>query len=300
MKETFTCSLCPRRCGARRTAHAGEGVCREGTLPVLARAGVHEWEEPCISGTRGSGTVFFSGCALRCVFCQNHQISAGGYGAEVSVSRLREIYFELIAKGVHNINLVNPTHFAHAVIESLHEPLPVPVVYNCGGYERAETLRALAGKVQIYLPDLKYLDPALAARYSGAPDYPGVAKAAILEMVRQVGPCVFDDEDILQRGVVIRHLVLPGAVDNTLDVIDWVNETFAPGEVLFSLMSQYIPCGEAGRFPEIDRTISEEEYRRVEDYLLCCSLEDGYLQQRSAASDCYIPPFDLEGVLKNE
>ncbi|PWM37489.1 MAG: radical SAM protein, partial [Clostridiales bacterium] len=130
MKETFTCSLCPRRCGVQRTAHAGEGVCREGTLPVLARAGVHEWEEPCISGTRGSGTVFFSGCALRCVFCQNHQISAGGYGAEVSVSRLREIYFELIAKGVHNINLVNPTHFAHAVIESLHEPLPVPVVYN--------------------------------------------------------------------------------------------------------------------------------------------------------------------------
>lgn len=231
------CTLCPRRCGALRTEASGNGFCGMPALPVVARAMLHQWEEPCISGSRGSGAVFFSGCVLGCVFCQNGTISRGRFGKTVSVPRLREIFHELIAQGAHNINLVSPTPYVPAILEALAEPLPAPVVWNTGGYERAETLRMLEGKVQIWLPDLKYADNALARAYSGAADYFETAAAAIREMHRQAGDCVMED-GLLKRGVVIRHLLLPGALDNAKAVMDWVAASFRPGQVLFSLMSQ--------------------------------------------------------------
>ena len=242
----FLCSLCPRRCGALRTGTEGGGFCGMPALPVVARAALHFWEEPCISGTRGSGTVFFSGCNLGCVFCQNGSISHGRFGRPVTIPRLREIFQELIAQGAHNINLVTPTHFAPAIREALEAPLAVPVVWNSGGYELPEALRTLEGKVQIYLPDLKYADSALAARYSGAADYFETATAAIREMFRQVGRCVWDADGMLQRGVIIRHLLLPGALENTKAVLDWIAGTFPAGSVLVSLMSQYTPQAGAG------------------------------------------------------
>ena len=242
------CTLCPRMCGARRDAKSGNGFCRMGVKPVVARAALHAWEEPCISGSKGSGTVFFTGCSLQCVFCQNEQISHQDFGKPITVSRLREIFFDLIGQGAHNINLVNPTHYAHVVLQALQEPLPVPVVWNSGGYDRVETLRALEGKVQIYLPDYKYHTPEYAGRYSGAADYPETARAAIVEMVRQTGPYCYEN-GLLKRGVIIRHLLLPGKLAEAKRVMDWVREEFAPGMVLFSLMSQYIPWGGRWRFP---------------------------------------------------
>ncbi len=265
--------------------------------PVVARAALHFGEEPCISGERGSGAVFFSGCSLRCVFCQNYGISAENFGEEITESRLREIYQELIGKGAHNINLVNPTHFVRAIAQSLEEPLPVPVVYNCGGYELVESLRRLEGKVQIYLPDLKYADDRLALRYSGAADYWERAREAIAEMVRQTGPYCLDEAGMLQSGVLIRHLILPGQVQNSKRILDWIADSFPAGTVLVSLMSQYLPCGKAENFPEINRTLYQEEYDEVEAYLFQKGIEDGFLQELSSADDAYIPAFDLTGVL---
>ena len=288
------CSLCPRRCGAERTADRGEGHCRMPALPVLARAALHRWEEPPISGTRGAGTVFFSGCSLDCVFCQNDQISHQDFGAPVTVARLREICLDLAAQGAHNIDLVNPTHFAHVVAELLAEPLPVPVVWNSGGYDRVETLRALEGKVDIYLPDLKYLTPALSERYSGAADYPETAAAAIREMVRQTGPYVLED-GLLKRGVLIRHLILPGRLSEAKRVMDWVAETFPPGTVLFSLMSQYLPLGRARDFPELDRRLRPSEARSARDYMAALGLE-GFCQESGADDAGFVPAFDLTGV----
>lgn len=265
------------------------------SLPVVARAALHFWEEPPISGSRGSGTVFFSGCPLRCVFCQNSLISQEGYGKSVPVERLREIFGELIAQGAHNINLVTPTHFAHALAEALEEPLTVPVVWNTGGYERIETLQTLEGKVQIYLPDLKYLDAERSRRYSAAPDYPQVAVAAIREMVRQTGPCQFDQEGILKRGVIIRHLLLPGGLNEARAVMDWVGETFPRGTVWFSLMSQYVPLGRAREYPEINRRLRPSEIRAAQEYMAALDLS-GYIQEEEAASGEYVPHFDLTGV----
>jgi len=263
--------------------------------PVVARSAPHFWEEPPISGTRGAGTVFFSGCSLRCVFCQNSVISQEGYGKAVTVERLREMFLELIAQGCHNIDLVTPTHYAHAIAQALEEPIPVPVVWNSGGYDSVEVLRALEGKIQIYLPDLKYLDPDRAQRYSGARDYPEVVKGAILEMYRQVGPCVTDEEGILQRGVVIRHLLLPGGLQEAKAVMDWVHETFPQGAVWFSLMSQYVPMGRAAQFPEIDRKLRPSEARAAESYMSALGL-DGFAQDPASADGIYIPNFDLTGV----
>lgn len=291
------CYQCPRECGAERTGAAPGGVCAMPSLPVVARAALHFWEEPPISGSRGSGTVFFSGCPLRCVFCQNSVISREGYGRPVAVERLGEIFRELIAQGAHNINLVTPTHFAHAILEALEQsgPLPVPVVWNTGGYERAETLQRLDGKVQIYLPDLKYLDGERAKRYSAAPDYPAAATAAIREMVRQTGPCIFDGEGILQRGVIIRHLLLPGGLSESKAVMDWVAENFEPGTVRFSLMSQYVPLGRASEYPEIDRSLRSSEVRAAQEYMEALDLP-GYIQDPASASGEYVPNFDLTGV----
>ncbi len=288
------CNLCPRRCGAARTEEEGFGRCGMPWLPVVARAALHFWEEPCISGRRGSGTVFFSGCPLGCVFCQNGRISRENFGKTVTVERLREIFLELIGQGAHNINLVTPTHFAPAIRRALAEPLPVPVVWNSGGYERVETLRTLEGRVQIYLPDLKYADSALAAACSGAPDYFDVARAAIREMVRQTGPCVFDGEGLLRRGVVIRHLMLPGALENTRRVMDWVAGAFPPGTVLFSLMSQYTP--QPGAEGMLRRRVTGGEYRAALRYMENVGITAGYRQDSSSAREEYTPPFDLTGV----
>lgn len=289
------CRLCPRNCGALRTATEGQGLCRMPETPLLARAALHHWEEPPISGTRGSGTVFFTGCPLGCVFCQNGDISQRNFGKPVTEERLWDICQELIAQGAHNINFVTPTHYAHVLASLLERPLPVPVVYNCGGYEKVDTLRALEGKVQIYLPDFKYLDPAAAQRYSGAPDYPEVASAAIQEMVCQTGPCQFDEDGLLTRGVIIRHLILPGQVQGAKAVMDWVAETFPPHTVLFSLMSQYTPWGDLSQVPEVNRRLRRGEMRAAQDYMAALGL-DGFTQERTSAKEEYTPPFDLTGV----
>lgn len=289
------CRLCPRNCGALRTATEGQGLCRMPETPLLARAALHHWEEPPISGTRGSGTIFFTGCPLGCVFCQNGDISHRNFGKPVTEERLWDICQELIAQGAHNINFVTPTHYAHVLVRLLERPLPVPVVYNCGGYEKVDTLRSLEGKVQIYLPDFKYLDPSAAQRYSGAPDYPEVAATAIEEMVRQTGPCQFDENGLLTRGVIIRHLILPGQVNEAKAVMDWVAQTFPPHTVLFSLMSQYTPWGDLSRVPEVNRRLRRGEMRAAQDYMAALGL-DGFTQERTSAKEEYTPPFDLTGI----
>ena len=287
------CQLCPRRCRAERTAEAGRGFCAMPAGPVVARAALHRWEEPVISGSRGSGTVFFSGCTLRCVFCQNHALSAEGFGKPITVERLGQIFRELADQGAHNLNMVTPTHFTPWILEALEGSPPLPVVWNTGGYERVETLRALEGTVDVYLPDLKYADSALSAALSAAPDYFEVAAAAIAEMFRQTGPCVVED-GLLKRGVLIRHLVLPGQLDNTRRCIDWVARTFRPGEVLFSLMSQYTPQPGAQGF--LARPVRRSEYRAAVEYMRNCGITDGFIQERTSAREEYTPPFDLTGV----
>ncbi len=293
----FTCNLCPRKCNAERKALTknGKGFCAMGENPVVARAALHFWEEPPISGTKGSGTVFFSGCNLQCDFCQNENISRGTFGKEITIERLRQIYFELIKQGAHNINLVTGTHFINAISESLKEPLPVPVVYNCGGYENIDALKLLENKIQIYLPDLKYADDELALKYSKAPNYFETATNAIKEMFRQVGKCEFDKNGIMTKGVIIRHLILPNNLDNTKKVIDWVSDNFNEGDVLFSLMSQFTP-NKTCKTPELSRRLTQEEYDEIEEYLFDSDIEDGFLQELSSAKEEYIPPFNLEGV----
>lgn len=287
------CTLCPRKCGAPRSEESGGGFCAMPVVPVVARAMLHQWEEPCISGSRGSGAVFFSGCVLGCVFCQNGKISRERFGKPVSIVRLREIFEELIAQGAHNINLVSPTPFAPAILEALAPPLPVPVVWNTGGYERVETLRALEGRVQIWLPDLKYADAALAKRYSGAGDYFEAASAAIREMYRQSGDYVLEG-GLLRRGVVIRHLLLPGGLNNAKAVMDWVAETFRPGQVLFSLMSQYTP--QPGAEGLLARRVTAGEYRAALAYMENLGITEGYRQDSSSAREEYTPAFDLRGI----
>ncbi len=291
------CNICPRKCNAERLplAENGEGFCGLGGAPKIARAALHFWEEPPISGENGSGTVFFSGCNLGCIFCQNKKISRGRFGKTVTPERLREIYEELINKGAHNINLVTPTHFADAVLASLEPKLAVPVVYNCGGYESVETLKRFEGKIQIYLPDIKYSDNVLAKKYSAAPDYFETAKAAVKEMYRQTGKYDIGDDGIMKKGVIIRHLILPGQLENTKKVIDWVKNEFAPGEVLFSLMSQFTPV-EGCNTDELYRRLTKDEYSEIADYLFESGIEDGFMQELSSAKEEYIPPFDLEGV----
>lgn len=294
MLSYANCELCPRRCGVDRT-NGQRGYCRMPTQLRAARAALHYWEEPVISGAYGSGTVFFSGCTLGCVFCQNGEISHENFGKELSRAALRETFERLIEEGCQNINLVTPTHFLPDILPVLTPKLPVPVVYNCGGYERVETLRELDGLIDIYLPDMKYSDPALAGKLSAAPDYPDVAAAAIEEMYRQVGGVVVEDE-IMRRGMIVRHLLLPGQIDNSLGVIEWFSETFPRGDVWFSLMSQYVPMGQAKTMPPFDRAVREEEYDAACSYLELCGVENGYTQDFSAARTEYIPSFDLEGL----
>ncbi|MBR0367435.1 MAG: radical SAM protein [Clostridia bacterium] len=291
--QSYICDDCPRMCHAER-GDTGRGFCRMGAEPVIARAAPHYDEEPVISGTRGSGAVFFSGCSLRCRFCQNYGISHDNFGQKVSVERLREIYFELIGQGVHNINLVNPTHFTHAIIESLRDGLPVPVVWNTGGYERVETIRRLEGRVQVYLPDLKYIDEYSARRYSAAGNYFEYASAAIREMLRQTGPVVLDDEGIIRSGVIVRHLILPGCAEESMRILDWIADNL-PGAWV-SLMAQYLPFGEVEGVDALNRRLTQEEYDGVVEHLMALGLEDGFVQELSSSDEKYIPSFDLTGV----
>ena len=295
------CYVCPHRCGVDRPENMADtngcfGSCGVGLAPIVARAGLHMWEEPIISGTKGSGTVFFSGCNLHCVFCQNYDISHNGFGKEITIARLKEIYHELIAKGAHNINLVTPTHFTEAVLKSLDEPLPVPVVYNTSGFETQDTLRRLKGKVQIYLPDLKYSDDIAAIKYSNAPSYFRTATEAIKEMYRQVGDYHIGEDGIMTKGVIIRHLIMPGMLENSKRIIDWVAGTFKPGQVMFSLMHQYVPCGRAADYPEINRKVTDAEYKELENYLMASTIEDGFVQEGDSACEDFIPCFDGSGV----
>ncbi len=287
------CTLCPRNCGAERTAGQAGGLCGMPAEPVVARAMLHQWEEPCLVGEHGAGAVFFSGCNLRCCFCQNASISRKGVGKPVSAQRLRQIYQELIDQGAACIDLVTPTHFTPAILDSLSRPLSVPVVWNSGGYEKPETLRLLEGKVQIYLPDLKYGLARPAEAYSGAADYVERARAAILEMYRQTGPYRMENGQ-LRSGVLIRHLVLPGELENTRRCLDWIAETFRPGQVLVSLMSQYTP--QPGAVGRLSRHVTGAEYRAARAYMENCGLIDGFTQERTSAKEEYTPTFDLSGV----
>lgn len=291
------CNDCPRHCGAEREYDRAGGVCRSPLTPLVARAAPHFGEEPCISGERGSGTVFFAGCNLRCVFCQNREISRGNAGKPVSVERLRDIFLELRDRGVHNINLVTASHFVRPVAKALESAdLDIPVVWNSSGYESVEALRRLEGLVQIYMPDLKYLDAALAQRYSLAADYPQTAVAAIAEMYRQRGDFVLDENDLLLSGVLVRHLILPGARENSEKVIRFIAENYPGNKLLFSLMCQYTPMPGLDAFPELGRTVTAEENDALCDYMASCGIEYGFYQEPEASGEDMIPDFDLTGV----
>ncbi|MBQ2781056.1 MAG: radical SAM protein [Clostridia bacterium] len=287
------CSLCPRSCKAERLDNDGQGICHSPALPRVARAALHFGEEPCISGVNGSGTVFFSGCPLNCRFCQNHSISHENYGKTISIERLADIFRELVAQGAHNINLVNPTHFALAIRQALdiYRP-PVPIVYNSSGYESLETLRALEGYVDVYLPDLKYLDDGLAASLSGVGDYAAYATKAVLEMARQTGPVQLDDNGIAQKGTIVRHLVLPGHTRASMEVLEWLHDHLPSGTYI-SVLLQYTPFG---NLPSpLDRPLTLRECRKIKDFVEDIGI-DGYIQQHHSDGAQYVPIFDLTGV----
>ncbi|MCI9550824.1 MAG: radical SAM protein [Oscillospiraceae bacterium] len=290
------CTLCPRQCGALRDELHGEGFCRMPSLPVCARAALHFWEEPCISGQTGAGTVFFSGCTLGCVFCQNRPISREHFGKALTPDELYAVFGRLADQGAACIELVTPTHFTHVLAKVLERPVPggLPVVWNSGGYERRPALRTLEGRIDVYLPDLKYLTPALAKKYSGAADYPEAAQAAILEMYRQRGPARIEG-GLLKSGVLIRHLILPGHVGEAKRVMDWVAEAFPPGAVLFSLMAQYTPVGPPDGFPELGRPLRPSELRAARAYMEGLGLA-GYVQELGSSGEGFIPAFDLTGL----
>ena len=280
------CDLCPRQCGVDRT-NKQKGFCGAWDKALVAKAMLHKWEEPALAGNGGSGAIFFGGCTLRCSYCQNRAISSTPTGTEVDGPGLRRIMEDLIARGAENIDLVTPTHYLPTILEALERPLPVPVVYNCGGYERVQAVERLRGKVDIVLPDLKYADSDLAKQLSGAADYFPVATAAIKAMVDVAGPVQWNG-DRLQKGVIIRHLILPGHVDNSLKVLDWIAENFAPGQVLVSLMRQYTPM--PGMTPPLDRQVTDEEYDGVLSWMYFNGLE-GFTQEKTAADQCFIPDF---------
>ena len=290
------CTLCPRLCRVPRSRRAG--FCGASGDLRAARAGLHLWEEPCISGTRGSGAVFLSGCPLRCCFCQNHDISLENKGKNITVRRLSEIFLELEDQGAHTLNLVSPTPYIPQIREALSltkEKRSLPVVYNTGGYERVESLKLLEGLVDVYLPDLKFKNQELSKRYAGAEDYFDTAAKAILEMFRQTGPAVFNDEGIMLRGVLIRHLVLPGAYRDSFDVLGWIKENFAPESIRISLMSQYTPGYRSQPFPELNRRLTSFEYNKAAEYALSLGL-NGYVQEKSSAEKSYTPSFQMEGL----
>jgi len=292
------CNQCPRHCGVSRNNELG--FCGVPEQPKLAKACLHMWEEPCISGTRGSGAVFFSGCNLKCIFCQNYDISQNNYGNVISIERLQEIIVELISKGAHNINLVNPSHYTGAIRQALitlkqQGQLTVPVVYNSNGYETIAALKSIEGLVDVYLPDIKYFSDRTSFKYSKAQDYTEVCKKAIIEMHNQVGSPILDDTGLIQQGLIIRHLILPGHIKESINILNWISENL-PKSVYVSLMSQYTPYYDAYKYPEINRPITKNEYEKVVNHLYKLGLEEGYIQDRQSANIQYIPDFNLEGV----
>ena len=294
-----SCTLCPRMCSADR--HTSRGFCQAGDAVKIARAALHPWEEPCISGTNGSGTVFFSGCTLKCIFCQNHTLSHENYGKEITIDRLAEIFLELQEKGAHNINLVTATHYLPSIRTALNQIRPnlhIPVVYNCGGYERVETIREYKDYIDIYLPDLKYYDSELSEKYSAARDYFAVASKAIEEMICLTDGLTWDPEQpsLLKKGVVIRHMVLPGAKNDSIRLLHWMKDNLPEGQFMLSLMSQYTPFYKSHLHPEINRRITSYEYNKVLDTAIELDLVHGYMQEKSSAKEEYTPPFDLSGV----
>lgn len=290
------CKLCPRKCGADRTKQ--RGACGGGSQVRVARAALHLWEEPCISGKNGSGTVFFSGCPLQCCFCQNYQISAENFGKDISVQHLSDIFLELQEQGAHNINLVNPTHYVPWIVEAFElagDQLHLPIVYNSGGYENCETLKMMEGYVDIYLPDLKFCSSDRGMRYANAPDYFERASQAIQEMYQQVGKLAFDKDGMLQKGLIVRHLAMPKGRQDSMAVLKWIAENLPTDHIGISLMSQFTPFYRCAEFPEINRRISTFEYHEVLNKAEELGLK-GYMQERSSAKEEYTPLFNLEGV----
>lgn len=294
------CTLCPRECRVDR--NAGKiGYCGQTARLTAARAALHFWEEPCLSGTNGSGAVFFSGCNLRCVYCQNREIALGQAGREITPTRLSDIFLALQEKQAHNINLVTPTHFIPQIVTALDSAkrrgLCVPVVYNTSAYEKPEILRFLEGLVDIYLPDFKYFDAAISERYSNAPDYFEVASGAVAEMVRQVGTPVFTDgeDSLMTRGVIVRHLLLPGCEKDSRRILRYLHDTYK-NDIYVSIMNQYTPLAQVSSIPSLNRRISEEEYERIVDYAIRIGIENGFIQEGETASESFIPAFDCEGI----
>ena len=291
------CSLCPRMCNVDREITTG--YCGVKKTLRVARAALHFWEEPCISGEEGSGAVFFTGCNLRCVFCQNFQIARAEQGKEITVERLSEIFLELQEQKANNINLVTATHYVPQVVEALkmakEKGLHIPVVYNCGGYETVETLKLLEGLVDIYLPDFKYVDHDRAKRYSRAEDYPEAAKKALAEMVRQQPEAEFDERGIMKKGVIVRHLMLPGGIKDSKAVVKYLYETYG-NQIFISLMNQYTPLPHVADYPEIDRKLKKFEYDRLVDYAISLGVENGFIQEGETAEESFIPAFTNEGV----
>ena len=299
IKEMMSdCTLCPRDCHIDR-AGGRKGYCRETDALVVARAALHLWEEPCISGEQGSGTVFFSGCPVGCVYCQNRPIARGLTGKEISIERLAEIYLELQGQGANNINLVTPSHYVPQIIRALElareQGLHLPVVYNCGGYEKVETLRLLRGYVDIYLPDFKYRSSEVAKKYSNCADYFEVASAAIQEMQMQVGEPIFDAKGMLKRGVIVRHMMLPGYLQDSKNVIAYLHQTYGDS-IFISIMSQYTPLANMERYPEINRTLPKSDYDELIEYAVSIGVENGFVQDGETALESFIPAFDDTGV----
>ncbi len=289
------CNICPRNCNAERTENTGKGFCRMPQAPVLARADVHNWEEPCISGEHGTGAIFFSGCSLKCCFCQNYPISHENKGEQITTARLVEIIKELENKGVHTIDFVNPTHFSHIVFDALSVYKPkIPVVYNSSGYDSVEALKKLEGLVDVYLPDLKYFSNEKAQKYANCSDYFEAASKAILEMYRQQPKNIIEN-GIIQRGVIIRHLVLPANVDESKNILLWIKENL-PDDTMVSLMSQYTPYGRVEAFRELNRRLTTAEYNKVVDFFFEIGLSNGFMQEKSSAQKEFIPDFDFTGV----
>ncbi|NLK97110.1 MAG: radical SAM protein [Epulopiscium sp.] len=292
------CTLCPRNCHVDRIK-GQKGYCKTTHELIVARAALHMWEEPCISGDRGSGTVFFSGCSMGCVFCQNYKIAQGLRGKKIIVERLSEIFLELQEKNAHNINLVTPSHFVPQIVQAIlisrKKGMTLPIVYNCSGYEKIETLKLLKGYVDIYLPDLKYYSKEISKKYSNCEDYFSYASKAIVEMVQQVGEPVFDGNGMMTKGVIVRHLTLPGCLEDSKKIIRYLYETFGD-KIYISIMNQYTPMEPIKKYPELNRKITENEYEALVDYAIHIGVENGFIQEGDTASESFIPEFNEEGV----